>query len=53
MLMVCGDSFVDDIRRLEDSYRALSRELTSQEWAERTGRHRLVDDLARLTSSVQ
>ena len=53
MLMVCGDRFVADIRRLEDSYRAVSRELTSQEWGRRTGRHRLVDDLARLTSSVQ
>jgi cardiolipin synthase len=52
-LMVCGRSFVDELRTVEDGYRSVSRELTAAEWSRRTRRHRLVDDLARLTSAVQ
>ncbi len=53
MLMVCGRSFIEELRAVEDGYRAVSRELTTAEWSERTRRHRLVDDLTRLTSAVQ
>lgn len=53
MLLVCGRSFTDELRAVEDGYRAVSRELTDTEWARRTRRHRMIDDLARLTSSLQ
>jgi cardiolipin synthase len=53
MLMVCGRTFVNAMRAVEDSYRTISRELTIQEWNRRTQRHRMVDDLTRLTSSVR
>lgn len=53
MLMVCGRSFVDQLRAVEDGYRRVSRELTAQEWSRRSGYHRVVDDLTRLTSAVQ
>jgi cardiolipin synthase len=53
MLMVCGRSFTDELRRVEDGYRQVSRRLTTAEWSRRTLRHRLVDDLTRLTSAVQ
>jgi len=52
-LMSCGRDFADQMRAVEDDYRAVSRELTLQEWARRPWRHRFVDDLARLTSAVQ
>lgn len=53
MLMVCGRSFVDELRAVEDGYRAVSHELTRAEWAERSRGHRFVDNLTRLTSAVQ
>lgn len=53
MLMICGRSFVDEMRAVEDEYRRVSRELTREEWARRTRGHELVDNLTRLTSAVQ
>ncbi|WP_255378210.1 cardiolipin synthase [Quadrisphaera sp. DSM 44207] len=53
MLMTCGKAFADEMRAVEDEYRALSRELTPEEWSRRSFGHRLVDDLTRLTSAVQ
>ena len=53
MLMVCGRSFVDELRAVEDGYRAVSHELTAGEWFQRSRVHRLLDDLTRLTSAVQ
>ena len=53
MLMVCGRTFVDEIRRVEDEYRRISRELTREEWMKRSRWHGVVDDLTRLTSAVQ
>ncbi|GAA1433172.1 cardiolipin synthase [Microlunatus lacustris] len=53
MLMVCGRSFVDEMRAVEDGYRRVSRELTAEEWGRRWDLHRVVDDLTRLTSAVQ
>jgi cardiolipin synthase len=53
MLMVCGRSFVDEMRALEDGYRRVSRELTREEWSKRSRFHGLIDDITRLTSAVQ
>lgn len=53
MLVICGRGFVEEMRTVEDGYRQVSRELTMKEWSRRTRRHRLIDDLTRLTSSLQ
>lgn len=53
MLMVCGQTFTDQMRAVEDQYRSISRELTQEEWAKRGRLHGLIDDLTRLTSAVQ
>jgi cardiolipin synthase len=52
-MLVCSRSFTDRMRRVEDEYRGLSRELTSEEWMQRSSGHRWLDDLARLTSALQ
>lgn len=52
-LMVRGASFVADLRRIEDGYRADSRELTLDEWLTQPLRSTTLDNLARLTSAVQ
>jgi cardiolipin synthase len=53
MLTISGRTFVDELRTVEDGYRLISRELIGQEWKQRTRRHRMLDDLTRLTSSLQ
>lgn len=53
MLIVCGRSFVDEVKAVEDHYRSLSRELTASEWARRGFWRSVVDNLMRLTSAVQ
>ena len=53
MLMVCGRTFVDEMRAVEDEYRRVSRELTPASWSRRGVLHRTVDDFTRLTSAVQ
>ena len=52
-LMVCSRDFTSRLRRVEDEYRAISSELTPEEWARRSPLHRIGDDLAKLTSAVQ
>ena len=52
-LLVHGRAFVDDLRRVEDAYRAKSDPLTLREWTARPLAHRVNDSLARLTSSLQ
>ena len=52
-LMVRGDSFMAGMRATEESYRAVSRELTLEEWKKRGFFARVLDDLARLTAAVQ
>jgi cardiolipin synthase len=52
-LMVRGPGFVREMRRIEDGYRARSRELTLDEWSRRTRFSTVLDNLARLTSGVQ
>ncbi|KGJ78542.1 cardiolipin synthase [Cryobacterium roopkundense] len=52
-LMVRGKSFVQDLRKMEDGYRANSTELTLETWLKQPLRSTVLDNLARLTSAVQ
>ncbi len=52
-LMVRGTQFVSEMRRVEDGYRAISRELTLDEWMKQPLRSTVLDNLARLTSALQ
>jgi cardiolipin synthase len=52
-LMVRGRAFVDSMRKVEDGYRANSRELTLEEWSRQPLRSTVLDNLARLTSALQ
>lgn len=52
-VMVRGADFLNELRRIEDANRAVSRELTLEEWLKRPIRHRTLDNLARLTAAVQ
>ena len=52
-LLVSGSSFVSDVRRVEDEYRAVSRELTLEAHLGRAWPGKVVDNLARLTSALQ
>ncbi|WP_255505748.1 cardiolipin synthase [Mycetocola sp. JXN-3] len=52
-LLVRGASFVEEMRGIEDQYRAMSRELTLEEWERQPLRSTVLDNLARLTSALQ
>jgi cardiolipin synthase len=52
-VMVKGTKFVQSLRRVEDSYRMRSRELTLDEWMRRPSRAKVLDNVARLTAAVQ
>ena len=52
-MLVRGEEFVGEMRQLEDQYRSLSRELTLEEWMQQPLRSTVLDNLARLTSSLQ
>jgi len=52
-MLVRGDEFVKEVRAVEDEYRALSRELTLEEWMQQPLRSTVLDNLARLTSALQ
>jgi cardiolipin synthase len=52
-LLATGASVVADMKRVEDTYRGLSRELTLEEWRERSAGSKYVDNAMRLTSSLQ
>ena len=41
------------MRKVEDGYRANSRELTLEEWSRQPLRSTVLDNLARLTSALQ
>jgi cardiolipin synthase len=41
------------MRKVEDTYRSLSRELTEQEWSRRGKGSRYVDNVMRLTLALQ
>ncbi|MDO9397880.1 MAG: phospholipase D-like domain-containing protein, partial [Herbiconiux sp.] len=52
-LMVRGRTFVDQMREVEEGYRAVSRELTLEDWRKQPLRSTILDNLARLTSAIQ
>jgi cardiolipin synthase A/B len=52
-LMMLGPEVVSRVRKVEDAYRALSRELTSEEWARRPARRKYADNVMRLTAALQ
>ncbi|AWB88309.1 cardiolipin synthase [Salinibacterium hongtaonis] len=52
-IMVHGRSFVRDLRELEQTYRERSRELSLDEWLTRPLRSAVLDNVARLTATVQ
>ncbi len=52
-VMVRGRTFVEDLRAVEDSYRAVSRELLLSEWMQRPWGSKLFDNVCRLTSALQ
>jgi len=52
-LMLLGPEVVKRVRVVEDGYRAVSRELTAQEWSTRSKGSRYVDNVMRLTAALQ
>ena len=52
-VMVRSRTFVKQLREVEDSYRANSREVTLDEWMQRPRTAAVLDNLARLTATVQ
>jgi len=52
-LMLLGPPVVARLREVEDNYRALSRTLTLEEWDQRPGRLKYLDNVMRLTAALQ
>jgi cardiolipin synthase len=52
-MMVRGKAFVKQMREVEASYRADSRQLTMDEWRKQPFFSTVLDGLARLTSALQ
>jgi cardiolipin synthase len=52
-VMVRSRQFVKRLRQIEDDYRAHSREITLDEWMERPRTVAVLDNVARLTATVQ
>ncbi len=52
-MMLTGGDVVRRLREVEDGYRAVSRELTEEEWHGRPRRSRAVDNVMRLTAALQ
>lgn len=52
-VLIHSESFVAQLRVIEDGYRANSRELDLTEWVKRPGREKFFDSAARLTSNLQ
>ncbi|MDP9884918.1 cardiolipin synthase [Sinomonas atrocyanea] len=52
-LMLPGGEIVDQMRRVEDMYREVSKRLDLQEWRRRPMLSRYVDNVARLTATLQ
>lgn len=52
-LMVPDPGVVADLRGVEDRYRSISRELTLEEWSQRSPGARYVDNVMRLTAALQ
>ena len=52
-MMLTGGDVVARFRKVEDDYRALSRELTLEEWRQRSAWQRYLDNTMRLTAALQ
>jgi cardiolipin synthase len=52
-VMVHGRHIVDQLRKIEESYREQSKELFLEEWLARPLRSQWLDNMARLTAAVQ
>jgi len=52
-LMVADEGVAAAMREVEDHYRAISRELTLDEWSQRSRGARYVDNVMRLTAALQ
>lgn len=52
-MMLVGADAVSRIREVEDSYRAMSKELTLEEWLSRSRGSAYVDNVMRLTAALQ
>jgi len=52
-LMMLGADAVSRVRAVEDTYRAMSKELTLEDWTSRSRRSAYVDNVMRLTAALQ
>ena len=52
-MMMFGGNIVEKMRQIEDTYRSLSKELILDEWRNRPVWQRYVDNVARLTATLQ
>jgi cardiolipin synthase len=52
-LMLTGADVVARFQEVEDGYRAVSRELTTEEWGRRPPLQRYLDNTMRLTAALQ
>ncbi len=52
-VMIKGSQFVRSLRHIEDTYRAMARELTLDEWMRRPLRSKVLDNVLRLTAALQ
>jgi len=52
MVLVHGKNFVDEMRKVEDDYRATSKLVTLDQWLQRPRKQRYFDNLMRLTSAL-
>jgi cardiolipin synthase len=52
-VMMLGDHIVEELSDIQDSYRVISKELTLEEWRKRPRWQRYVDNVARLTATLQ
>ena len=53
IMMFLGPEAVAELRKVEDAYRSLCRQLTAEEWSQRPQRTRYVDTVMRLTAGLQ
>ena len=53
IMMFLGPEAVAQLRKVEDAYRSLCRQLTTEEWSQRPQRTRYVDTVMRLTAGLQ
>ncbi|WP_432398369.1 cardiolipin synthase [Pseudarthrobacter sp. L19] len=52
-VMMLGEDIVSRIREVEETYRGISRELKLEEWMQRPKRIKYIDNVARLTATLQ